>query len=832
MKKQTQNLDLINLELKEIFSSEVNRDYYKNTKALELFIRENQHFFRNYAVELKLMHKKLSNEQIQSVWLLNDILDFFEDLLVIEDISNTKIGNYLQILDQVIKTSYSNYSNYAKFKNSFVLEYFESQIQDDKNLISCNLIIQDVKNFAKDYEELDRISKFFGLDETNLYEKLKDKVQIIQKIQSIFGNKFDNLSKKELFLLSDYVVNFSEQDMKKFDNVKNRVKSTNKSLLIPLDCIDLREIKKICLNISNNFESLEGYVRKKDLLESATKLDINFLLIDYFENKNYDNFELIDYFKFNYYSKSLKETEQKLNLSKMHRDVLQDIEHFKKADRNLLDIVNKQKIIVATKQEMIFGDNSYNDLCKYASMDVGPRRISLKAIINDNFEFIQKIKPIFICNPVNQASLIDFKLDQFDVIIFDEASQITLESSLLAIGRGKQLIVFGDQHQLSPSKNFATVSDEDETNCTEEELLAIENNNLMEAVSGGFPISNQIHLKYHYRSKYARVIDFINKEVYAPRNNSLNYSVSTNIESELNSAELFYLDDSAYEDSCNNREIEAVIEKCIEYFGKNKTVGVITANSAQEEKLRDKIRELCKEKQELLNYFDEYSDSNVCKFFIKNTENVQGDERDVVIISTVYGRDKDSRMKQIFGYLNRKNSYKRVNVMLTRAKEKTIIITSLKSSDITPKDEKVTDIGIELFRRFMIKLEENQSQNKHLVPPLVFDSPFEESVYDKLNLLIDKENYRIDTQVNEGNYRIDIAILNLKTMQYVLGIECDGLTYHSGASVRFKDSFRQSILESKGWNIIRIWSFEWRGNPEKQVNRVLEQIQKYEFSKI
>jgi very-short-patch-repair endonuclease len=190
----------------------------------------------------------------------------------------------------------------------------------------------------------------------------------------------------------------------------------------------------------------------------------------------------------------------------------------------------------------------------------------------------------------------------------------------------------------------------------------------------------------------------------------------------------------------------------------------------------------------------------------------------------VYGKNSDGRISQNFGYLTRKNSYKRTNVILTRAKEKVILVTSLKSSDITPNIDDIANTGKELLRRFLIKIENKLTENHQNIPQLDFESPFEESVYNELSQKIDKTKYRIDTQVNEGMFRIDLAIFDISKNKYLLGIECDGLTYHSGASVRFKDRFRQSILETKGWEIIRIWSFDWRSNPNYQINRVLESV--------
>lgn len=274
-------------------------------------------------------------------------------------------------------------------------------------------------------------------------------------------------------------------------------------------------------------------------------------------------------------------------------------------------------------------------------------------------------------------------------------------------------------------------------------------------------------------------------------------------------------------------EAEEVVKLCIEHVqsSPDKTLGVIAFSKAQEQAIRDALTDkLSKEHSHLSEYLDETSERKE-SFFIKNLESVQGDERDVIILSVCYGPDKTGKVFNRLGPINSASGYRRLNVAITRAKDQLICVTSMHFSDMTPSPGARGAVLLQKYLEYAEKgtqaLEGNLIQNGSSTAE--HDSDFEACVEKALV----EVGYKVGRQIGVSGFKIDLAILNPKNdKEYILGIECDGAAYHSSKSARIRDRMRQDILESRGWKIYRIWSQHWYMHKQDVINDIVQYVQK------
>ena len=266
----------------------------------------------------------------------------------------------------------------------------------------------------------------------------------------------------------------------------------------------------------------------------------------------------------------------------------------------------------------------------------------------------------------------------------------------------------------------------------------------------------------------------------------------------------------------NEKELDAIIKEIKLFVRKypNRSLGIATMNTTQKMLLEKKCDQLYDVDIHFQKYCDKWS-NGLESFFVKNLENVQGDERDYIFISTVYGPEVEGgRVLQRFGPINGKHGHRRLNVLFTRAKFGLKLFTSMHSQDIVINE--TSSLGLKIFKDYLLYAETGRIDNGH-VQKQHFDSEFEKMVYD----ILIARGYDVDTQVGVKGFFIDLAIKHPKNKDYyALGIECDGAPYHSTKSARDRDCIRQSILEGLGWKIYRIWSKDWYYNTEKEIDKL------------
>jgi very-short-patch-repair endonuclease len=274
-----------------------------------------------------------------------------------------------------------------------------------------------------------------------------------------------------------------------------------------------------------------------------------------------------------------------------------------------------------------------------------------------------------------------------------------------------------------------------------------------------------------------------------------------------------------YKGRINIEEAQKVAEAALEFMAAepDKSLGIVTLNQAQRDVLLEEIERLVPREQAAQKYVEHWEDT-LEPFFVKNLENVQGDERDVIFISTVYGPDAATGVvMNRFGPINGIYGHRRLNVLFTRAKDRVEVFTSMKPADIKP-DEK-SRLGVHVLKAYL-EYAETGNIEAGTVTVREADSEFEQLVGDRLR----EKGFEVVPQVGVAGYFIDLAVKHPKRSGFVLGIECDGAGYHSSRSARDRDRLRQQVLERLQWNIYRIWSTDWFQNPEEQLGRLLRHL--------
>ena len=447
------------------------------------------------------------------------------------------------------------------------------------------------------------------------------------------------------------------------------------------------------------------------------------------------------------------------------------------------------------------------------------RHIPIRKLVERAGNALLALKPCFMMSPLSVAQYIKPGTLTFDLIIIDEASQLKSEDSLGALARGKQIVVVGDSKQLPPSSYFEHIG-EDNIPDDVDPLSGTES--ILDVCSRTY---NSRMLKWHYRSQHQSLIAFSNNRYY---DNRLIVCPSPYDDNAYYGIRYTYVKGATFQSGDgggrNVMEAEAVAEAIIKHAKEHPklTLGVGTMNIHQKYEIEERLERATKADpvaREAVEKLNQLSDP----LFIKNIETIQGDERDVIFISTTYGPDSETKkVFKRFGPINSKGGERRLNVLFTRAKVRMEIFTSMLSTDISLDHN--SSQGARDLKDFLKYVETGSLPENGRLTGKEPDSDFEISVANEIKKL----GYTISYQVGVSGFFIDIGVHNPKDNKtFMLGIECDGKTYHSSTSARDRDRIREEILRDRGWNIYRIWSTDWFKNRVNTIAKLKNVLQKF-----
>lgn len=444
------------------------------------------------------------------------------------------------------------------------------------------------------------------------------------------------------------------------------------------------------------------------------------------------------------------------------------------------------------------------------------RGMSVRKLFDLIPNLLPRLCPCMLMSPISVAQYFEVDQTKFDLVVFDEASQMPTCEAVGAIARGKNVIVVGDPKQMPPT-NFFSTTNFDEENAEKEDLESI----LDDCLALSIPSR---HLLWHYRSKHESLIAFSNSNYYD--NKLMTFPSPDDLATKVNNVHVpgFYDRGKTRQ---NRFEANAIVEEVIRRLSdpvlSQRSIGIVTFSSAQQNLIDDLLNETLKLRPDLDAIASESSEP----IFIKNLENVQGDERDVILFSMGYGPDKEGRISLNFGPLNRDGGWRRLNVAVSRARYEMKVYSTLRSDqiDIT----RTTSEGVAGIKAFLEYSEKGKivlSQKDYSRKSKT--NSFEKFVADE----IQKLGYTVHTDIGCSGYRIDLGIVNPeKPKEYLLGILTDGENYKSAKTAKDREVVRAEVLRLLGWNIYKLWSPDWWDNPQKVLHDIIATIKEVQRPK-
>ena len=485
--------------------------------------------------------------------------------------------------------------------------------------------------------------------------------------------------------------------------------------------------------------------------------------------------------------------------------------------KDFVELDEKRIEIAAARVRRVHGEravaamNAHHDqeLLIRSETQRSRKRMPLRKLFAQAGDVLTTICPCWMASPLSVSQLLDGSRRHFDVVVFDEASQVLPEDAVCAILRGEKLVVAGDRNQLPPSRFFAA-SDEDLD--SEEEIGAAEGFESLLDMANAFLPSN--YLDWHYRSRDESLIAFSNRHIYGNRLVTFPGPGGAPAISHDLVTQQFGADGE--EESCG-AEVQRVVELVLEHARSRpqETLGIITMGVKHCERVQLALDKALQDCSGLEEFFDE---SKTERYFVKNLERVQGDERDAIIISIGYGKDRAGNLPFRFGPLIPEGGRRRLNVAITRARQRITLVSAFSHLDMDMRRVRPGS-GVELLRSY---LEYAASNGKRLGDTTLSDvapNDFEQDIQDAL----ESRGLKLIPQLGASQFRIDIVAEHpRKPGRYVLAIECDGATYHSSNTARDRDRIRQHQLEALGWHFHRIWSTDWFMHKSEEVERAVK----------
>ena len=451
-------------------------------------------------------------------------------------------------------------------------------------------------------------------------------------------------------------------------------------------------------------------------------------------------------------------------------------------------------------------------------------RKPVRTLMIEAGEAIQRFKPVFLMSPLSVAQYLKPGVIEFDLLVIDEASQVRPEDALGAIARCKQLVVVGDDKQLPPTNFFNRIINEDAPDDEDDDVDAggarrasVKDVESILNLCSRFP---ERMLRWHYRSEHPALIatsnrNFYNGELMLPP------SVVAKVNDGKTGLVFHKTEEGHYErgrTARNEREADDVAHAVLSHSREcpELSLGIGTFSVAQRDCVRDRLDDLARKHPELEEFMKGKAGRE--PVFVKNLENIQGDERDVVFISVGYGRDANRKLTQNFGPVGRDGGERRLNVLITRARKRCEVFSSIVAEDI--KFEGIGKPGVRALQEFL-KLAKDGFAAMPEQTGRSFDSDFEEAVAFAVREL----GYECHPQVGMAGFFIDLGVIDPRDPdRYLLGVECDGAAYHSSRYARDRDRLRQDILEKRGWRMHRIWSSDWFYRREREVAKLSDAI--------
>lgn len=662
-------------------------------------------------------------------------------------------------------------------------EKIKSQLFDKNNIVYTD-------NISYLFAELQGLSKLLNLNIQSLTTKNTIEFFDLQKQLKNILNKI-NINNENINLLQNNfdinIINFNN------DNIKNIIDKLAK--------------------IQGNFEYIDNYIKFNNLFDILHENNI-IAFIDLLIRSNYLIGDFVNLYKKSFYTQFvynyISNNEQVNDFTFEKQSAL--VNTFIDEDKINFDISQaKLRHQLALSRPTNINISTNGQVATL--MREAHKKSHLKPVhklLSEISELAQILKPCFLMSPLSVSTYLQQNSCEFDVVIFDEASQIFPWDAIGSIYRANQVIIVGDPKQMPPTNFFNANVFNDEVEADEDTSDTLNFESILDLALSTF---DTISLKWHYRSKTEELIAFSNKHFY---NGDL-VTFPTAKKSDDLGVDFYYVPNGIYDRKTNQNFIEAqkVVDLVFEHFDKfpDKSLGVVAFSISQQSIIEDLINEKRQNQKKYEKFFDLSQEE---PFFVKNLETVQGDERDVIIFSVAYAKDKSGRFIHNFGPLNKQGGERRLNVAITRAKYNIKLVASIQSTDIDLSKTEMTG-------SFLLKEYLNYAENNGKNIQIVYDKDLEANQIQQSVIKVLKDNnYVVDCNLGFSSFKIPIAIKLPGAQDYFMAIDFD--FNMQDKTTRERERLRKENCERMGWHYLKIWALDWTLNNKMCVNRLLKTV--------
>ena len=670
--------------------------------------------------------------------------------------------------------------------------------------------LSDIIFYQKEEKELNEMMQSLSYD----WKQLLEQYQTIEELQA-----FKSCTKEQLQSVGSVLkdrIDLTKGNAQDLITIFDQMQLQQKKVV---DLLDLRfedenenwldQRQKICTDILENVESIKDWIT---YLKCDTECREKGLasVCDAYKNGIPNDQLLVIY---------LRSIYQAIILSVIENDPVlngftgisfnEKIMQFKKMDEEFMELTRHEMVYQLTSklpssQDSVEINKELNILRRAISSN--GRGISIRSLFEQIPEVLTKLCPCMLMSPISAAQYLQAENDLFDIVIFDEASQLPTCKAVGVLARAKNAVIVGDPNQMPPTSFFAgNMVDED--NLDIEDLDSI----LDDCLALGMPSA---YLRWHYRSRHESLIAFSNQEFY--ENSMLTFPSVNDRERRVRMRKIDGFFDRG-KTRVNVNEAKAIVEEIKRRYQdpelRKQSIGVVTFNISQQTLIEDMLQE---EYQKDMK-FDQWANTGEESLFVKNLENVQGDERDIILFSVAFGPNAEGKMSLNFGPLNKNGGWKRLNVAVSRARSEMVVFTSMTADMINLKRTKAK--GVEALRDFLEFAQKGQLQSKNIEENMEERQGIMEHICQMLN----EHGYKYQRSVGHSKFKIDIAVMNpYKKEEYLLGIMLDGESYRQSSNTKDREVAQISVLKGLGWDIYRIWTLDWWDNKEKELKKLID----------
>lgn len=716
-----------------------------------------------------------------------------------------------------IKKQLSFFRN-APFNNDSEVEQifsYNNQLQELQRLLQQNRFVSVTQ----------ALKKLFKDEQTDLTD-IGNKATLIQQISNLANSWERNALDKWVQVWQEKNLQYSDEIIQKnfsaladFTQLTTSLNETIKSYEM-LTGIHFQqkenwntETLNQLRNIQTHLPHLKNWMNYVQLRKQGETLQLHWF-INAYESKLCSADKLTDYFHYTVHTSIAQRIiSQHESLSLFNVGLFESkIEQYKKIAKNFQNLtIQELRVKLAAQLPNTTAEamqSSEIGILQRAIKNRG-RGLSIRKLFDQIPALLPRIAPCMLMSPISVAQYFDVNTKHFDILIFDEASQLPTCEAVSALARAKQSVIVGDPKQMPPTSFFSTIK-LDEENMDVEDLESI----LDDCLSLSVPSK---YLLRHYRSKHESLIAFSNINYYENKLLTFPSSDDLNRKVKYHQVKGFY---DKGKTRTNKFEADEIVQYIQSHYNNSQnrklSIGVVTFSQTQQNLIEDKLQKLFMSDPKL----EEFANESNEPLFVKNLENVQGDERDIILFSVCYAPDEEGKMSMNFGPLNRDGGWRRLNVAVTRARYEMHLFSTLHADQIDLSRTSAEGVaGLKAFLQF--------AEKGHLSirPEDVQEALNKQHLSSSISKKLQEKGLEVKCNIGTSGFKIDIGVVHPnKPQQYILGVMLDGHYYYNAQTTNDREMVMPSVLKSLGWNIHRIWTMDWFENSDKIIDNIVEKV--------